>query len=161
MTSTKPSISANAAPVSAPESAPKSEQVVNDAPRLFDVFEVGDRSHQGDIIIIRIAALPASAKIRQNRQIAEGTTQGSRHILARGTVYNCDRDEVARAIESATKRNVAMDYIGPVFVSPANPTKNDLTHPEHGNQGFPAGAVCAVVYQRNMDAEQRERRVQD
>ena len=38
---------------------------------------------------------------------------------------------------------------------------NDLTHPEHGNQGFSAGAVCAVVYQRNLDAEEREARVLD
>lgn len=153
MTSTKPSI--------APVSAPELEQVVNNAPRLFDVFEVGYRSHQGDLIIIRIASLPPSARPRENRQLAEGTTQGSRHILARGTPYDCDAAEVAEAIKSATKRMVAEQYIGPVFVSPDAPTENDLTHPEHGDQGFPAGAVCAVVYQRNLDAEERERRILD
>jgi uncharacterized protein (UPF0335 family) len=36
-----------------------------------------------------------------------------------------------------------------------------LTHPEHGNHGFPAKTVCAVVYQRNLDAEEREARVRD
>lgn len=137
------------------------ESIVNDAPKLHPSFEVGDVAHQGDLIIVAIAALPKSAKPRANRQLAEGNTQGSRHILKRGEVYDCAAAEVAKAIKSATGCTVAEQYIGPVFVSPKRPTKNDLTHPEHGNQGFPAGAVCAVVYQRNLDQEQREQRTRD
>jgi hypothetical protein len=68
---------------------------------------------------------------------------------------------VADLIERATRVRVEQRYVGPVFVSPSTPTADDLTHPEHGNQGFPAGAVCAVVYQRNLDAEEREARVAD
>lgn len=82
-------------------------------------------------------------------------------MLKRGHAYDVGKAEVARLIHAATKCVVGEQYIGPVFVSPAKPSANDLTHPEHGNQGFPAGAVCAVVYQRNLDAEEREQRTQD
>ena len=82
-------------------------------------------------------------------------------VLERGDVYNADASEVAELIQQATKCRVERRYIGPVFISPAEPTADDLTHPEHGNQGFPAGQVCAVVYQRNIYAEEREQRVRD
>jgi len=141
--------------------APAAEQIVNDAPRLLEVFEVGDVSHQGDLIIVRIPKLPASAKPRANRQLAEGNTQGSRHMLARGEVFNADPREVVRLIRAANKCDVDPQYIGPVFVSPGDPSASDLTHPEHGHQGFPAGSVCAVVFQRNLDSEEREARVAD
>lgn len=138
-----------------------SESIINDSPRLLESFEVGDVSHQGDLIIVRISQLPKSAKPRANRQLAEGNTQGSRHVLNRGKAYDADHAEVVQAIFAATKCQVAEQYIGPVFISHEKPTANDLTHPEHGNQGFPAGAVCAVVFQRNLDAEERERRTVD
>lgn len=139
----------------------KPESIINDAPKLHQSFEVGDVAHQGDLIIVRIAALPAGATIRGNRQLAEGTTQGSRHVLARGETYDCPREAVAAAIKAANGIIVGLQYVGPCFVSPAAPTENDLTHPEHGNHGFPAGAVCAVVYQRNLDSEEMEARVRD
>lgn len=137
------------------------ERIVNDAPRLHPTFEPGDVSHQGDLILVCIHALPASAKLRANRQLAEENTQGSRHVLERGDVYECNQQQVAAAIQKANGAVIEAEYIGPVFVSPALPTENDLTHPEHGNQGFPAGTVCAVVYQRNLDAEERAQRVRD
>lgn len=141
--------------------APQIERIVNDAPKLHASFEPGDVCHQGDIIIVCIARLPTSAKPRANRQLADGTTQGSRHVLERGDVYDADTNDVVDLIRQATSITVEARYIGPVFVSPAAPTADDLTHPEHGNQGWPAGTVCAVVYQRNLDAEEREQRVAD
>ena len=60
------------------------ESIVNDAPRQFDDFPVGSVSHQGDVILVAIAGLPTGAKVRTNRQVADGTTQGSRHILEGG-----------------------------------------------------------------------------
>lgn len=141
--------------------SPSAEAIVNNQPRLLESFEVGDVAHQGDLTIIRIASLPATAKPRADRQLAEGSTQGSRHILERGDVFDASPGEVARLIRQATKCEVDARYVGPVFRSPPAPTPNDLTHPEHGHQGFPAGAVCAVVYQRNLDSEEREQRTQD
>ena len=137
------------------------ERIANDAPKLLESFEVGDVAHQGDIIIVGISDLPRSAKPRRNRQLADGETQGSRHVLERGAVYDADPAEVARLIKAATRCDVGLQYIGPVFIGPPNPTENDLTHPEHGNLGFPAGRICAVVYQRNFDSEEMEARVQD
>lgn len=139
----------------------KPEAIVNDEPKMLNGFGTGDVSHQGDIMIVGIAKIPKSAKPRANRQLADGNTQGSRHILERGDVYDCSPDEVVKAIQAANGCKVEAQYIGPVFVSPDKPTENDLTHPEHGNQGFPAGQVCAVVFQRNLDAEQRAQRARD
>ncbi len=137
------------------------EAMVNNEPKLHPTFEVGDVTHQGDIMLVAISRLPKSARPRSNRQLAEGTTQGSRHVMERGDVYDADPAEVAEAILAATGLRVDPRYIGPVVVSPAEPTAKDLNHPEHGPQGVPAGTVCAVVYQRSLDAEEREARVAD
>lgn len=146
---------------SSPAESPAIEKMINDDPHLHATFEPGDVCHQGDLIIVGIKTLPKSAKPRANRQLAEGTTQESRHVLERGDVYDADPGEVVELIRQANGANVDPRYIGPVFVSPIEPTKDDLTHPEHGNQGWPAGTVCATVYQRNLDQENREARVQD
>lgn len=138
------------------------ERIVNNDPKLHEDFPVGSVSHQGDLIFVRIASLPKSAKSRPNRQLADGNTQGSRHILTTNAqAFDCDANEVSQLIQKANKCDVDARYIGPVFVSPANPTEHDVTHPEHGHQGFEAGAVIACVYQRNLDAEEREQRARD
>lgn len=137
------------------------EAIVNDSPHLHETFEPGDVSMQGDLIIVAIKSLPKSAKPRKDRQLADGNTQGSRHVMTRGDVYDCDPTEVQTAIREVTGCEVGRGYIGPVFVSPENPTENDLHHPEHGAQGMPAGTICAIVFQRSLDQEEREQRVAD
>lgn len=137
------------------------ERIVNNDPKLLESFDVGAVTHQGDIIIVGISILPGSAKPRKDRQLAIGDTQGSRHVLKRGDVYDANASEVAVLIARATKCEVPTKYIGPVFVSPAEPSEHDLIHPEHGHLGFPSGQVCAVVYQRNLDSMEREARVED
>jgi hypothetical protein len=139
---------------SAPIKSP--EQIANNDTRTFDDFPLGTVSHQGDIIIVSIGSLPKSAKPRKSRQLAESNTQGSRHILDKGDVFDADRRDVIALIKTATKSEVAEQYVGPVFTGPAY-----LDHPEHGHQAFPKGCVCAVVYQRNLDSEEREARVAD
>lgn len=141
--------------------APVMERMVNDDAKLLEGLSIGNTCHQGDIIIVPISRLPSSARRRANRQLAEGDTQGSRHVLQRGEIYDAPATETAWLVREATGCIVGEQYIGPVFVSPEDPTADDLTHPEHGNQGFPAGMVCAVVYQRNLDAEEREQRTRD
>ena len=138
------------------------EGIVNDEAKLNESFEVGDVSHQGDLILVRIASLPKSAKPRASRQLADGNTQGSRHVISRkAKCFDADATEVSMLIASANGCKVDARYVGPLFVSPSKPTANDLDHPEHGNQGFPAGAVIACVYQRSLDSEEREQRVLD
>ena len=137
------------------------EAIVNDDPKMNALFDVPSVSHQGDLTLVALPKLPKSAKPRKNRQLAEGTSKGSRHVMTRGAVYDADPKEIVKSAKAAYKVEVGEQYVGPVIVSPENPTENDLTHPEHGNQGFPAGTICAVIFQRNLDTEQREARVWD
>lgn len=137
------------------------ESLVNDAPRTFDDadFPVGTVAHQGDVMCVRIASLP-EGKPRSNRQLADGTTQGARHILAVGDVFDCDTATVVRAIADVC-RGVQVDarYIGPVFRTVDD--KADVTHPEHGDHHYRGNMVIATVFQRVLDAEQREQRAAD
>ncbi len=142
------------------QSADKAEAIFNDDPRTFTDFPIGTVAHQGDVMFVRIASMPAG-KRRKNRQLAEGTTQGSRHILNGGEVFDCEPREVARLINAAC-RNVNVDarYIGPVFLTKDG--EADVTHPEHGDHCYRGeNWVIATVFQRSLDAEERESRVQD
>ncbi len=138
------------------------EKMVNDAPRTFTDadFPAGTVAHQGDLILVRIKALPASAKPRKDRQLAIGNTQGSRHVLLKGRPFDCQPEEVSQAIAEVCKGvTVAAAYIGPVFQTTKG--KADLVHPEHGDHHYLGDMTIAVVYQRNLDAEEREQRVAD
>lgn len=143
------------------KSAPKAESIVNDAPRQFTdaSWPVGSAAHQGDVILVRIESLPSGAKPRANRQVAEGDTQGSRHILDGGSIYDVPAKSVAKAVKSACpKSDVGEQYCGPVFVTDESTA---LRHPEHGDHEYEAGMCVAVVFQRNLDAELREVRSRD
>lgn len=134
------------------------EAIVNDAPRTFADFPVGTVAHQGDLMFVRIATMPAG-KPRKNRQLAEGTTQGSRHVLKGGEAFDCDPGDVAKLIGQAC-RGVKVDarYIGPVFRTGEGAT---VEHPEHGDHVYCGDWAIATVFQRSLDAEEREARVQD
>jgi hypothetical protein len=137
------------------------ERIVNDSPRTFTDadFPVGSVAHQGDVILVRLAVMPAGvSKPRQSRQVADGTTQGSRHILDGGVAFDfAAPGDVAKAIRSVCpKADVGEQYIGPVFTTPCV-----LTHPEHGDHHYEFEGVMAVVIQRNLDAEEREQRARD
>lgn len=143
-----------------PKGKPKPESMINDAPRTFSDFPVGTVAHQGDVMFVRIASMPPG-KLRKNRQLAEGTTQGSRHVLRGGEVFDCDPGEVSRLISQACSGVNADDrYIGPVFRTQQG--EADVIHPEHGDHYYRGEDwVIATVFQRSLDAEEREARVQD
>ena len=140
----------------------KREKITNDAPRTFTDadFPVGTVAHQGDLILIRLASLPAGAKPRKDRQLAVGSTQGSRHVLTKGDAFDCDIPAVIAAIGAVCHGiKVTPSYIGPVFETVKGVA--DLTHPEHGNHCYRGDMTIGVVYQRNLDSEERERRTID
>lgn len=138
------------------EQADHAHKVQNDDAKDMSVFAAGDVMPQGDLYIVGLKSLPKSAKPRMLRQLAEGGTRGSQHVHEGGDIYDCDPGEVVSCIKYATGREIAPQYIGPVFVG------GSIRHPEHGDhENYPAGQVCAVVYQRSLDAEEREARVQD
>lgn len=141
------------------------ERLINNDPRTFDdaTFPIGTVAHQGDVIFVRIAELPKSAKHEKNRQLAIGNTQGARHVLAAGPkLFRCDAAEVIKNIKIACPKSQIENerYIGPVFVV-GDKGSATVEHPEHGWHSFAMPCVIAVVYQRSLDAEERERRVVD
>lgn len=141
---------------SSPTNAPAAEQNKL-ACREHGTWSPGDTAHQGDLILVCLPGLPKSAKARTNRQMAEGETRGSKHVVAGGEVFDADANEVVNMIAKATGGAVKVEprYAGPVFTGPAV-----LEHPEHQHQSFPESVTC-VVYQRSLDAEEREARSQD
>ena len=133
------------------------ESIVNNATVVHSTWEPGDVAHQGDLIFVCLKAKPKSAKARKQKQLAIGDTYGSRHILECGKAFDCNATEVAAAIKAVTGCDVDTPYIGPVFVG----RDAHVDHPEHGPQTFTPNRCTAVVYQRSLDAEEREARVAD
>jgi hypothetical protein len=132
------------------------EKIRNDATEKVETMSIGDVVRQGDIYITRIASLPKSAKPIRNRQLAPGTTQGSRHILNGGKLFSADANELASLIKSATKCDVPAELIGPVFVPDSDVT---IEHPEHAHRILPKECIGAITYQRAF--ADTIRRVQD
>jgi len=139
-----------------------STKIINDDPKTFTdaSFPIGSAAHQGDVILVRIKELPHKAVVRQDRQMAIGNTQGSRHILQNGNPFDCNASEVIGAITSVC-RGVELQekYIGPVFQTVQD--KASLIHPEHGDHYYEGDMTIACIYQRNLDVEEREQRVRD
>lgn len=136
--------------------AAHAEQVKNDEAKDMSAFAAGDAMPQGDLYIVGLKAMPGSTKVRKDRQLADGTTQGSRHIHEGGKLFDADPAEVARLIKDATGATVEPKYVGPVFQG------GTIRHPEHGDhENYPADVPCAVVFQRSLDREEREQRVAD
>jgi hypothetical protein len=126
----------------------QAESIKNDAPQTFpEAASPGDTFRQGDIYITLLDRVPDGAvKIMHPlKQLAPGTTQGSRHCL----------DSMAGVKMFRLAAPTQLD--GPVIVTTKPRT---ITHPEHGDVALPAGCY-GIRYQRDLDAEERERRVQD
>lgn len=126
----------------------QAERIKSDAKQQFpDAASIGDSWRQGDIYITRLNGVPAgSARVEKpDRQLAPGNTQGSRHCL-----------QSLRCVKVFRVPNAGM-LDGPVLdIGEAN----TITHPEHGDVALQPG-VYGISYQRDLDAEDRERRVLD
>ncbi len=125
----------------------QAERIRNDETQRFpDAATPGDSHRQGDLYITLLGSVPVGAKaIPFRAQLADGTTQGSRHCLASETGV------------TMFERSEPSNLDGPVFTLEC---ENTITHPEHGNVVLPPGIYC-ITYQRDLDAEERERRVID
>lgn len=138
-----------------------SESIINDETRTIDSTQlgIGECYAQGDLYFIRISKLPKEAEIRSNRQLAEGETQGSRHICTKGNVYTIPADVLIKQIKSDAKVDVGENYIGPVIQTVDGEAY--IEHPEHGDHCYKGDITLVTVYQRSLDAEEREARVRD
>jgi hypothetical protein len=126
--------------------------------RTHQTWSPGDVAHQGDLIFVCLPSLPDASNPRINRQLVDGGTIGSRHVLVGGSLYDCSLGDIATAVAMVTKgkMQVGRQYVGPVFAGPAT-----VTHPQHQDQEFPADTITACVYQRNLDSDEREHRAMD
>lgn len=124
-----------------------------------DTWAAGDCCHQGDLIFVCLGEKPRKLEARANRQIAEGDTRGSRHVVAGGEVYDGNPKELMGLVKLATNDRVVVSrlaYIGPVFEGPCV-----VEHPEHQHHSFPKDTLTCVLFQRNQSAEDREGRALD
>ncbi|MFN3962515.1 MAG: hypothetical protein ACK4NQ_06020 [Fimbriimonadaceae bacterium] len=124
-------------------------QAIDDAAKALDLNEtrfvervaLGEFARQGDIYIVAIDAVPAGCKPSENRQLAPGTTQGSRHI-AEGAVEIYHRTDHGRIVMAKNRKGG--HAIGPVIVAKDFFT---VTHPEHAHVSLPPGVyqVCGQI----------------
>lgn len=137
-----------------------SEQICSDAPRDLTLGKQ-DVVRQGDIYILPLSKLPPCLKNRASRQLADGDTQGSRHVLA-GDAEMFDPQytgDVAAFIGSEYPGVQLREYqIGPVFLAKGPVT---VEHPEHGHRTLTEPGAYAVVFQRSLTADDREERARD
>lgn len=127
----------------------QAEKIKSDETERIGTMSSGDVCRQGDLMIVCIPSLPAKRTPRTDRQLAPGTSQGSRHELV-GSVelFDGDKAQVAALIG----KPIPEQLIGPVFRVTG---ECELTHPEHGNKILPVGDCFAVVYQRSFAVEAR------
>jgi len=144
--------------------APSLETMKTSDTRRFDdaTFPVGSVSFQGDVICVRIKALPASAKPSDKRQLVDGDSEGSKHILSTGNVFTANADEIFAAVKEVCPHveESAAKYVGPLFTAKEGTAY--LEHPRHGHQVFEGDDMCiATIGQRSLDHELREQRTRD
>lgn len=118
------------------------------AVRYIDAIKVGEFIRQGDVYLERIEKrdMESYKTVTQDRQLAPGTTKGSRHIVAASsnvTIY--------------TTENVHSFLMGPQIEAK---DRFVLEHPEHAHFSLPAGTYQAR-YQQEWTEKDEVRRVRD
>jgi len=121
--------------------------------RICRRLSIGQALHQGDVYLHRVADdWPRGAKLG-TRQVAVGTTIGSRHVAEGEDAEVFAGSKLPGTVKPHSDVPESA-YLGPVVVAPSGFT---LTHPEHAHHVCPAG-VYQVTYQVDPIAQ---RRVQD
>lgn len=113
-------------------------------------IKLGQWARQGDVMITRIAAVPAAWDVpaTEHRQVAVGDTIGSRHIAEGPAIKVMWPKSKADAVKQCPIKGFAKALgsgaefcLGPVIVAEQPWT---LTHPEHSHHEFPAGIYLAT-----------------
>lgn len=115
----------------------------------------GDAVRQGDVYLVCLGddfKAPEGYTEIEERQLAPGETQGSRHILD-GDVTVWAQNPVRSLPNVPNKIKELHDaLIGPSFRCNTDST---VTHPEHGDKILPAGTSWGVTYRRVYGEEVR------
>lgn len=134
------------------EMASHSETIDASALQVISDCSLGDNIRQGDIFLTCIESLP-KGKPSQVRQLAPGTTQGSRHILF-GEVQIVEHEQPVLNGKGEAINSV---LVGPAFKVLCD--KGGVEHPEHGDFQLPKGSCWQATYQQAYADEVR--RIQD
>jgi hypothetical protein len=133
--------------------AQEAEKIRNDE-LAFVELDPGSVCVQGDIYLIALDT-PLPGKPYGSRQLAPGTTQGSRHIVEGDCdVLAVDEGEATKVLNRlvpATKGH--RQFVGPMVVAKDAVT---IAHPEHGDRTLPAGTYL-VTYQRSYARDEIRR----
>ncbi len=123
-------------------------QISKDDTRTVSKHVVGTVQRQGDVYIHHVAADFPVGKTVAERQIAEGTSLGARHILkGHCKVYECNT--LPDYMDKKTFAGMVQ------FAFDVMSEGCTLTHPEHGDYAIEAAGRYVVTYQ--MDARTRQR----
>jgi hypothetical protein len=130
------------------------ETIRNDEHAAVPGMDAGDCLRQGDLYLVTLDA-PLAGKPYGSRQLAPGTTQGSRHVVEGDCdVLAVDEDEATRLLNRlvpATKGH--RQFVGPMVVARGEVT---IAHPEHGDRTLDAGTYL-VTYQRSYARDEIRR----
>ena len=114
--------------------------------RIARRLEIGAVIHQGDVYMARVDDTHPKGKLLSTRQVAVGTTIGSRHVVEGDGVKVYEGKQLPAWVKEPDWVR-ANALLGPVVVSDKPFT---LTHPEHAHHRCPAG-----TYQVQYQADRR------
>lgn len=130
---------------------PRVERREPDARKLT----IGKGVRQGDVYLTRVPSDWPHGDARKGRQIADGTSIGQRHCIAKSsevTIYEGVADAAERMYRAGYAERVELPLLcGPVVVAKARLLN---THPEHAHYSLPPG-VYQVSYQVDESTKQR------
>ncbi len=126
------------------------EAIRNDETQTVGTVSAGDVIRQGDLYLVALGPTPVIGETTptNERQLAPGTTQGSRHTIDGPAKIGRAADP--RVVATLVNRMVRGAAVEPELVGPIVQTEGPCTlaHPEHGNFVLPAGETFATIYQR-------------
>lgn len=116
--------------------------------RVVEGMKIGEVARQGDIYVERVAAIEGKGTAVKSRQLAPGTTKGSRHIVE-------DSPNVTLWESRPSLNGRASFQIGPAIEA-----KGDfsVTHPEHAFIKFIIGKATQffqVWFQADFNRKER------
>jgi hypothetical protein len=115
--------------------------------RVLDSCPVGKGGRQGDVYLYAIASFdPTHATLVEDRQLAPGTSSGSRHTVS-------DSVKVWKPSNFNTCENTPLGFKMVGYVVEAD-TRWTLMHPEHPDASVPAGTY-QICYQVDPSTMQR------
>jgi len=108
--------------------------------RFVRTIEIGQHVRQGDVYIERVKDDHAKGAKTKDHQLADGSTQGSRHVAD-------------SSVEVFLPTGGLSVLEGPVILAPERWT---LAHPQHSDVSFPSGTY-RTCFPRDYDQEELAR----